>query len=230
MPQTTKLADAGHALSMTAGCHHNAPVLHAEQQLRTAMFSYTCMMTGMPYGSTHAGMCGTSNSDFHRCCPSCHIKVGAIAGAEEPHCDVEMCMAYLGRTGHSHSHCPAGDMTRPPALSCTISCSAGPAYQPKSRPWVHMSSMCLQVHGQQSPPSAKQVLEVSVQLLSSAHVVAAARVIMPKLRAKGIVDEQAPAHPQMTHADAAPAIADISAKSILTSADHPVADEGLCCR
>ena len=69
-----------------------------------------------------------------------------------------------------------------------------------------------------------------MQLLSSAHVMAAARVIMPKLRAKGIVDEQAPAHPQMTHADAAPAIADISAKSNLTSADHPVADEGLCCR
>ena len=32
---------------------------------------------------------------------------------------------------------------------------------------------------------------------------------MPKLRATGIVDEQAPVHMQVTHADAALAIADV---------------------
>ena len=81
---------------------------------------------------------------------------------------------YLGHTGRSRSHCPAGDMVQPPALSCTVACSAGPAYQRKSRPLVHISCMCLPVHRRQGPPFAKQVLEVCVQFLSSAHVMAAA--------------------------------------------------------
>ena len=83
--QTMKLSDAGHALSMTAACHHNAPGLHAEQQLHTAIFSYTGMMTSMPYGSIHAVVFKyMSISDNHKSCPSCRIKVGDVAGVEKP--------------------------------------------------------------------------------------------------------------------------------------------------